>query len=169
METATSLTIVGFFNVYMKQIALNGKHGKGKFALVDDGDYEELMKYRWHLHSRGYACTDLNKKRIYMHRLIMNPKKGYVIDHINHDKLDNRKCNLRTCTQSQNMMNSRVQKKTASIYKGVSFCKGKWMSRIVLNKKTIYLGVFDIELEAAEAYNAKANYLFEQYAHLNKI
>jgi len=153
----------------MKKIELHGKYGTGKFALVDDEDYELVNKYRWTLHSRGYITVNINKNRVYMHRIIMNPKTGDVVDHINHDKLDNRKCNLRICTQSQNIMNSRKHKTGASEYKGVCFYKGKWTARIVQLRKTFYLGYFPTEAQAAHAYNLKATELFGEFAFLNEI
>ena len=155
----------------MKQIALSGKNGKGKFALVDDEDYKELMQYSWHLHITGYLRTSINGCTVYMHRFILNPKDGFVIDHISHNKLDNQRINLRVCTQAQNMANRKRNKIGSSIFKGVSFVKNtqKWYAKITENYKQINLGHFDSELEAAKAYNAKAKELFGEFAHLNKI
>jgi hypothetical protein len=158
----------------MKQIALNGKHGKGKFALVDDEDYEELMKYKWLGNKQGYAVSQKRKysktTATYIHRLIMDAPKGLVVDHINHDKLDNRKINLRICTQSENMANMN-KISGASKFKGVFFTRNskKPYAKICYNYKQIHLGTFDTELEAAQAYNTKALELFGEFAHINKI
>ena len=59
----------------MKQIPLNGKHGKGKFALVDDEDYEELMQHRWTMQKRGYIVNQSTRNTIYLHRFILKPNK----------------------------------------------------------------------------------------------
>ena len=155
----------------MKQIPLNGKYGKGKFALVDDEDYEELMQHKWIMQKRGYIINRSTRDTIYLHRFILKPNKGLVIDHVNHDKLDNQKINLRACSQGQNMANRKTNKVGSSKFKGVSFNKttNKWYSKIQFNYKQFNLGYFDTELEAAQAYNAKALELFGGFAHLNKI
>lgn len=85
------------------QIPLNGKKGKGKFAIIDDEDLYKISDRRWYLDCNGYAID--NKKRVRMHRIIMNPPKGMVIDHINHNTLDNRKENLRVCSLADNNAN----------------------------------------------------------------
>jgi hypothetical protein len=160
--------------MYMKKIPLNGKYGKGEFALVDDEDYEELMQHRWLGTKKGYAVSFKSKRNkntaTYIHRLIMNAPKHLVVDHINHDKLDNRRSNLRICTNGQNRANT---KKTsgASKFKGVFFNKGagRPYAKIYCNYEQIYIGTFDTELEAAAAYNTKALELFGDFAYLNKI
>lgn len=169
-----------------KQIPLT----KGKFALVDDEDFEFLSQWKWHFNNR-YACRCIytyadgverkqkNRKqiRIFMHREIMNPPSDKEIDHINRCGLDNRKSNLRICTREQNARNSLPSsyagKDKESIYKGVYLRKDrnkKWVSYIMgKNKKTIYIGGFYSEIEAAIAYNAKAKQLFGEFALLNVI
>jgi hypothetical protein len=152
----------------MKQIALNGKYGKGKFALVDEEDYEELMQYNWFLTIQGYILSGVNVR---MHRVIMNCDKGLFVDHINHNKLDNQKSNLRICTTSQNGMNRVAKKGGTSRYKSVYFNKAakKWRVSICIDGKSIHLGSYTTELEAAQAYNTKALELFGEFAHINKI
>ena len=105
-----------------------------------------------------------------MHRLIMNCPKGLLVDHKNHDGLDNRKCNLRLCTNAENQYNQKpLQKKTSSQYRGINWQKriGKWDVWIQLNGKSIFLGSFSNEIEAAKAYDKKAKELFGEFAHLN--
>lgn len=83
------------------QVPLSGEKGIGKFAIVDDTDFELVNKYKWYLVS-GYART---ARGLFMHRLIMSPKEGNTIDHLNHNRLDNRKSNLRECSLSENLRN----------------------------------------------------------------
>ena len=106
----------------MKKIPLS----QGQFSLVDDEDFDILSKFKWY-YSKGrntnYAIAANNRKLIRMHRLIMNPKKGFVIDHINGDGLDNRRENLRICSYSHNSMNSALKKGNKSGIKGVFWSK----------------------------------------------
>ena len=161
----------------MKEIQLT----QGKVALVDDEDFECLSRFKWHAHKDHrifYAVRDiklLSKKwtAITMHRQILNLKYGdkEQADHINHDGLDNRKCNLRIVTNWQNQMNKCSYRNSSSKYKGVCWHKShkKWMAQIRLNNKLIYLGYFNDEKEAARAYNIKAQELFGEYAYLNDV
>ncbi len=145
---------------------------KGKFAIVDKADYEWLSEYTWqaaHNGTKFYATT--KKKRngtIWMHRLIMNAPKGMVVDHINGNGLDNRRCNLRLCTRQQNAYNSKRCKGTSK-YKGVHFerATGKWRATITCKGEHYNLGLYDNEVEAARAYDRKAIELFGEFAYLN--
>lgn len=106
----------------MKYIELT----KGYKAIVDDEDYDWLIKFNWHINNSGYAITNkrLNKDKrtvILMHRLIIKAKKGTLSDHINRNRLDNRKCNLRIVTRTQNAINRNIQTNNTSGYIGVSF------------------------------------------------
>jgi len=155
----------------MKEIILYNKD----IALVDDEDYEWLKQYKWNPTADGYAQTDvkinekwINKK---MHRLIMNTPKGLETDHIDHNKLNNQKYNLRIVTLQQNQMNRVVKNNNSSKFKGVSWHKRDkiWQSRIQLNGKPYHLGSFKNEIDAAKAYNEKAKKLFGKYAYLNEV
>ena len=110
-------------------------------------------------------------KKLLMHRLIMNTPQGMDTDHINHNKLDNKRSNLRICTTSQNMMNTCLSSKNTSGFKGVFWDKRnkKWGAHIGYKKKTLYLGIFKNKINAAKAYNLKALELFKDFACLNKI
>ena len=93
----------------MKKIALRGKYGEGKFALVSDVDYEMLSKFSWYSNPGGYAMGCVEGKAISMHRLIVGLEsipKGHHVDHVNRDRLDNRRCNLRVVTPHENVLNS---------------------------------------------------------------
>lgn len=139
----------------MKEIKLT----RGKFALVDDESYEELSRYKWHYSQQGYAARgnykDKKRSIVMMHwHIVGKPEKGYCTDHIDRDKLNNTKANLRIVTISQNGMNKLKSKVNTSGYKGVSWNKyaKKYTATIVLNKKTIHLGKFNDPQDAYKAY-----------------
>jgi hypothetical protein len=87
------------------KIRLGGRH-RDKYTTVDEDDYEWLSQYNWYFHD-GYASTRIEGKTVYMHRLVMATPRGMHTDHLNHDKLDNRKKNLRICTREENMQNQK--------------------------------------------------------------
>ena len=134
----------------MKKIRLT----QGKFALVDDDDFDWLNQWKWQFTKNGYAGTDFggrkNKKKILMHRLINETPDSFVTDHVNRNKLDNRRNNLRTVTQRQNTLNSNLSKNNTSGHNGVDWYKNRWVARIKFNYKNIYLGRFE-KLEDAIA------------------
>jgi hypothetical protein len=136
------------------KIKLNGN--KGGFTLVSKKDYEDLIKYKWHQNHAGYAQGHVNGISVRMHRYIMKCSAGKIVDHINGDKLDNRRENLRICTTQENSQNIKVYKtKTSSKYRCVFYDKvwNKWWVQKVVNKKACYIGAFKTELEAAEAFD----------------
>jgi len=148
----------------------------GKFAKVDPDDYIWLSQFRWHykINSKGtYALRSLRvagkSKKIYMHRLIMDTPPYLVCDHINHDRLDNRKSNLRNCTIKQNNANKRPTKGASSKYKGVCYTKRekKWMAYIKKDGRLFFLGYFDDEVEAAKTYDRAAKKYHGEFAMLN--
>lgn len=123
--------------------ALNGEQIK-----VDAEDFPLLRRHQWTISTEGYAMTYCGKYQVYMHRLIMAPLGSLYIDHKNHDRLDNRKKNLRITTNSGNQMNRKLTN-----ISGVTWHKasGKWRARVKKNQKEIYLGVFDSKLDAMKA------------------
>lgn len=160
----------------MKKIKLKGKHGKGKFALVDDEDYELVSLFKWFPTKLGYvrSTSIINNKKINisLHILIMKHDNKKHIDHKNGNPLDNRKNNLRFCTRSQNYMNKKgAYKNSTSKYKGVHWRKGRntWRAGIGIDGKAIHLGTFKLEIEAAKAYNEKALELFGEFANINAL
>lgn len=146
-----------------------------KIALVDDQDYEMLSCHSWSLQSCGYASIGKrigDKRTTYMHRMIFGDAvNGKIVDHINHNTLDNRRENLRIVTKQQNHMNMYGHKNSVSKYKGVWFCKqtGKWGAELTYYYKKIWLGRYAKEVEAAKAYNEAAKKYFGEYALLNEI
>ncbi len=146
---------------------------RGRVALVDDEDYIRLSPYKWYATTAGYAATrsdpDHPGRHHYMHRVIMQARRGQIVDHINGDTLDNRRANLRFVTQTQNLQNSRPNRRTRSGYKGVNWNKvhGWWEACIQVNGVRHHLGTFDDPLIAAKAYDAAARTFFGPYAWPN--
>jgi len=157
----------------MKEIKLT----QGKFALIDDEDFERVNKFKWYAHKVSntfYArrCITINGKckTQLMHKLIMgdNPQK-LDIDHITGDGCNNQKVNLRFCTRSENMMNQRSQVGVSSKYKGVCWFRAskKWRAYIKKEGICIHLGLFASEIEASQSYNVASIKYFGEFAHQN--
>ncbi len=140
----------------------------GWYASVDAENFEWLNQWHWRVQS-GYAARVEKGKVIYMHRQIMQPPAGMVVDHINGDNFDNTLANMRNVTPRQNTHNARKRVGTTSVYKGVSCDKrsGRWRARLWSGKKNLHLGCFETEIEAARAYDRKAVELFKEAAWLN--
>jgi hypothetical protein len=156
----------------MKKIPLT----QGKFALVDDGDFEFLNEFNWKLVSDGYAARNERIagkiKTIYIHRIVNKTPKGMQTDHINGDRLDCQKPNLRNCTNSQNQMNSpkKLTKRSTSKYKGVCKAWKRELWRVQVNtekNKTQHIGYYKTEIEAARAYDEAAGRYFGEFAWTN--
>lgn len=151
----------------MGQLILHGKHGFGKVTIVDDEDFAKVKRVTWYVTKNGYVHS---KGRL-LHRLIMETPNGLDTDHINHDKLDNRRINLRVASRSQNNWNGGKKRNNTSGYKGVRFFKrdGNWQARIWKDWKEYHLGYFDTPEEAAMAYNRAAKKMHGVYARPNKV
>lgn len=156
----------------MKEILLT----QNKSTIVDDEDYEYLNQFKW--------CLNENKQRNHlsvskrptkkestksMHRLIMNAQPGEYVDHINRNPLDNRKCNLRLCSNSQNTMNRCIASNNTSGFKGVCFNKKekRWTSTVRTNGIRYFCGYHDTAIKAALAYDKKARELFKEFTYTN--
>jgi len=153
---------------------------QGYVALVDDDDYEELSKYKWHVDLQrsgpkakrnSLVSEGEGQKAIYMHRQIMYAPAGTYVDYKDHDTLNNQRVNLRPCTRSQNAANQRPQEGCSSRFKGVYWHKAarKWHAAILVEGKRKYLGLFVDEVRAAQEYNKAALQHFKEFALLNVI
>jgi len=165
----------------MKQIPLT----QGKFAIVDDEDYDELIKFNWHSQRTTgttdcfYAVRNLLKHeegyvkgkriKVKMHRYILRVKDNSIfIDHKDHDTLNNQKNNIRECSASQNLKN--IRPKGVSKYLGVHPCphnKSKWEAAIRIKGLVTRLGTFINEEDAARAYDKAAKLYHGEFANLN--
>ncbi len=148
---------------------------QGKYAIVDAEDYQRLSKHKWcaakmnDTYVAARHSVHLNNKVVYMHRDIMNPPKDMQVDHINDNRLDNRKANLRVCTVSQKQATQKPGINKTSRFKGVFWFKRdkKWLSKIMCNYRRYHLGLFDNEIDAARTYDHKAIELFGEFARPN--
>lgn len=154
-----------------KYIKLSGT--REKYAIVDADVFDYLNTWKWHYGKKdGYARRGTKikgKSKTYLiHRLIIDIPIGMQIDHINGNRLDNRRENLRVCTPKQNARNRSLQANSSG-YKGVNWDKQmkKWRSKIKIDGKQIFLGLFDNKLDAAKAYDKSAIELFGEFAHPN--
>ena len=149
------------------------KYAKPIYAKVDAGDYHKLSRFNWNLEeskSNGcYAVRHEHGKYISMHRVIMNAPKGSIVDHKDHDGLNNTKANLRFATHSQNVCNTiRIKKNATSKYRGVRKAReNKFQAYIQFQGKFIHLGTFENEEDAARAYDEAAKKYYGEFAVLN--
>lgn len=155
----------------MKKIYLTGKYSNNSFSLVDDSIYKLYGKMKWWAkkgrNNSLYAFNNIG----YLHRIILNAKKGQYVDHKNCNSLDNRKTNLRFCSIKENARNRGKQLNNKSGYKGVYLSMSerqknpKWRSQIQFNKKLINIGCFNTREEAYKAYCLKAKELHGDFSH----
>jgi len=184
LTPATTANRPGAWPIYqrmidVKTVPLYGRLARGRVALVDDADYELVMRYRWHAwEKRGrenkrddgpYAqasirLEDDRKSTIRMHKLLAGWPQT---DHRNGNGLDNQRSNLRPATKAQNNHNQKPRTGHSSRFKGVAWHMdtGKWQASIKVNGRQRYLGVFASEEEAAAVYTAAALQVQGEYAY----
>jgi hypothetical protein len=153
-------------------------------VLIDDKDWPVVRKYQWLVFKARerdmlYVVSKNSSHKILLHNLIMRPPDDLLVDHIDHNGLNNQGSNLRLATHQENMINRRPHrtykgKPRRTQYKGISLAhpdypNSKWRAEITANGKRIHLGTFDTEREAALAYNEAALKYHGEFAHLNKI
>ncbi len=126
---------------------------KDGLILVDTKDFKLVSNYKWSRTRDGYVIRIENKKSILLHRFLLQPSKNQYIDHINHNKLDNRLKNIRICTQSQNCMNRKKSNTNTSGIVGVGWIaeKNEWRASLTLKGKFINLGYFKNKKDAIRA------------------
>lgn len=145
---------------------------QGKYAQVDDEDYEWLNQWKWHF-SDGYAVRNainsFGKRRlVFMHRKINKTPSEFQTDHIDHDKLNNCKSNLRSCTSSENHRNTQKWLHSKMKFKGINLQRGKyWAAHIKINGKGVHIGSFKTPEDAARAYDEAAKKYFGEFAYIN--
>lgn len=158
----------------MKTIPLT----KGKFALVDDEDYEFLVQWKWHVSLSRYGgayakrVEIVNGKhiKISMHALLLRFPEARQIDHIDRNGLNNCKANLRPANAVQNGANGKFRVNNTSGFKGVAWHKqsGKWCARLRVNRQAHWLGLFASNVEAAHAYDRAALAMSGDFAATNQ-
>ena len=156
----------------MRRINISTPKYKNSFAIIDDEDFKCLDQWKWRKHTCGYAVRniyiDKKKKIVFMHRFLINPGKLKIVDHINRNKLDNRKSNLRTCNYSENGSNRiKTSIRKTSIYKGVVKRGDRWEASIKKDGKLTYLGLFDTEKTAGLAYDSASKVMFNGFECTN--
>lgn len=151
---------------YAEMILYNNKGKEVARALIDLEYVDVIKDYKWHINNYGYVVND---KVGLLHRLLMNPDENLVIDHINHNPLDNRICNLRICTQQENLFNKSVRCNNTSGITGVAWYKrrNKWTAYVNINGKKNNLGYFNTLEEATEARRRAEIEYFGEYAPTN--
>jgi hypothetical protein len=147
---------------------------KGKYALIDEEDFDLINRFSWSTNVASHTCyayAHIGKEgRWSMPRLLLGIEDSKVlVDHIDHNGLNNRRSNLRVCTHAENGRNKKKSINRSSEYKGVSraVIHKKWTAAIKFNDKTKHIGCFELEIDAAKAYDAKAVELFGEFACLN--
>lgn len=143
----------------------------GQFVIVDASRIKYLKQWCWAIGSNGYPKRQFRlkgkNKTIYLHREVLKSTKH--IDHIDSDKTDARRCNLRECNPCENLQNRGKQRNNTSGFKGVHFLKrtGRYQAQIRANNKRWHLGYFTTAKEAARAYDTKAKKVHGKFARLN--
>ena len=143
----------------------------GQYTIVDISDVDLLISRTWHLLQVGYVADSY---RVYLHRLIMRPEKGKVVDHKDRDPLNNCRSNLRLATRGQNGANRKPDTRirgTTSRFKGVCWQEDRkrWAAYIHIDGKTNFLGRFTQEHDAAAAYDKAALETWGEFALLNYL
>lgn len=165
---------MGKFQRKYNRYNLSGEYGigytfKDEEFFFDLNDYDLIKDYCWHKSDKGYIQTNINGKTVKMHRLIMS--NDCFIDHINHNTVDNRRCNLRCVTNQQNAMNEKLSKNNTSGVTGVVWHKrdSKWYARIKVNYKYLHLGQFEVFEDAVKARKEAEEKYFGKYSFDNSM
>lgn len=143
---------------------------RGLFTLVSVRDYAIVSRYKWYASKdhKGNFYVRETASDCYLHRFILGPQPQEKVDHRNHDGLDNRRCNIRVCTQAQNLRNKRGDPGKSG-FRGVHYHRrdNLWHARISVGNKNVGLGYYKDKLDAARAYDRAALKLSGEFAILN--
>lgn len=146
---------------------------QGKVAVIDFEDFEKVRPYKWQAHrtkTRWYATRTFGKRFVKMHRFLLDAAKGNKVDHRDGDGLNNRRDNLRECSNAENCRAFRKKwSGSTSKFRGVSWHKSSssWVSQLCFNGKVFHLGCFKHQEDAARAYDKKAKEIFGEFAQPN--
>jgi hypothetical protein len=148
---------------------------QGAFAIIDAEDAPAVLRYKWHLSTKGYAIRARHKaegvgpEKVFLHRFVLGVESGVLVDHISGVKLDNRKANLRPATTSQNCANAGPHRDNSTGFRGVTVAPygAGWTAAIMVGRKSKYLGRFPTPELAARAYDAAAITWFGEFARCN--
>lgn len=150
----------------MKEIQLS----KNRTVLVDDDVFDIVSKYHWSVNGAGYASAYIDGKQVFLHRFIMQAKKGEEIDHIDQNRFNCQIANLRLCTHGQNISNDGPKKNNKLGVKGVDVRpNGKYRVTIRYNYKKIFIGNYSTLKDAAEAYNEASRKYFGEFGYQNDV
>lgn len=153
-------------------VILRRKDGSTQKMLCDLADWKRLKHLTWHVSGYGYAANHQHKRRPLMLRFHQQILRAALVDHINEDRLDNRRANLRPATHTQNMFNkSGLWAHNTSGYRCVFWSKQTktWYAKFLINKKKIHSGGYKNKYEAALAYNMLITYHAGEFARLNPV
>ena len=155
---------------FIENIVIGYTYDGSPFYLNKE-DYNRVRPYSWYKASNGYISARIDGKIVKMHRLIMKAGSDKLVDHINHDKSDNRRSNLRIVSHSQNQQNMKTPKHNSSGVKGVSWSNRKqsWIVQIKINGKLHFLGSYRKKEDAISARKAAEEKYFGQYSYENSI
>jgi hypothetical protein len=142
------------------------KTKRGHEIIVDKEDYEYLLGSAWELNTNGYPTCTKKRKKVSMARELVICPPGMVVDHINGNRLDQRKKNLRVCSVTENNRNQSIRK--GRRFKGATYIKSmrKWRAIVRIQKQS-FVSYHETELEAAKSYNELAKKHYGQFARLN--
>ena len=152
---------------------------QNKYTIVDQIDFERVNQFKWYALKdqqgnyravRNVGSGRGNQSLQYMSRFILNADTRKLVDHRDHNTLDNRRLNLRECSKIENVRNGKGYGKTSK-FRGVCFVKSRqrWRASLTVNSKRIYVKFFKSEIAAANAYNLKALEIYGDFAYQNDI
>lgn len=141
----------------------------GRTFTIDKDDLNKVLTRTWCYSKTGYLVATINQKTTKLTRFLLNPPRDKVVDHINGDPSDNRRCNLRICTQNENSKNTGNTKGSKNKYVGVRRVpSGKYRANITVDRKSIHIGTYATEEEAFQARLAAERKYFGEFSRNNK-